>query len=78
MKRTSFALLIGFTSFISFSNTSHAIFNSVCEPDSQRYCLGLINEGTDALLKCLRENEKNLMPPCRAKVIPQKDDKNKS
>jgi len=67
----TFWLVLALTS--SSVASSYAFNNAVCEPDSQRYCLGLINEGTDKVTQCLREHEKDLFPPCREKIMKKKE-----
>lgn len=55
--------------------SAHAFNNSICEPDSNRVCLGVITKGgSQALLKCLRENETRLSPACKAAISKEKPD----
>lgn len=69
MKTLLAALLVSSLNIAS----SFAFNNAACEPDSQRYCLGLINQDTAKLTACLREHEKDLLPPCRAKIMKKKE-----
>lgn len=42
-----------------------------CAPDAVRLCSAQIALGRGAIVACLRANEKNLSPECRAFVAPR-------
>lgn len=77
-RRTSSITLLAFFTISSLALTAtsaHAFNNAICEPDSNRVCLGVLTQsGSQALLKCLRENESTLSAECKAAIAKEKPD----
>lgn len=45
--------------------------SNVCEPFMAEYCGGLLQQGHDKLVACLREHWEQLSPDCQAVMTPR-------
>lgn len=72
---TLLASLMALSASLLVASPALAFNNAICEPDSNTFCLGVISQGgSQALLKCLRENESKLSAACKAAIAKDKPD----